>query len=234
MSRPLLKKVATLLTFVTLLPVSGTLVNVDFNSSGPDTSVGTFSGTGVLGDGTWNAITAAQSGQSLGATSLLDSTGAASGIQVSIPSYQGAWNLASQTASSWKPLLGDWIYLNTESSTATITLSGLGASTRWNLVFYGANGNARGSDFTIDAITKRTTDSGGFGTTLTEGDEYIQFDNILSDGSGNISIGWENYGVAAPLNGFQIVSVPEVSTLSMFALIGVSCMMVYYRRPKRS
>ena len=137
----------------TASPTTATLINVDFNSSGPGTSVGTFSGTGVLGGGTWNGVAVNQNAQALASTALLDSAGAASGISVAIPAYQGAWNLADQPASSWKPLLGDWVYLTAAGqSSATIILSGLGSSTAWDLVFYAANGIGEGSDFTIGAF----------------------------------------------------------------------------------
>jgi len=203
-------------------PASATLINVDFNSSGPGTSVGTFAGTGILGGGTWNGVVVNQNAQALAPTSLLDSTGAASGVSVAIPAYQGAWNFASQPASSWKPLLGDYLYVTAAGqSTATINLSGLGSATTWDLVFYSASGQGEGSNFTIGATTKQTTDSGSIGTTLTAGDEYVVFNNIVSDGSGSISIDWANYGTpGSVLNGFQIqsVAVPEPSSLIALAL----------------
>ena len=210
---------------------TATLINVDFNSSGPGTSVGTFSGTGVLGGGTWNGVAVNQNAQALASTALLDSAGAASGISVAIPAYQGAWNLASQPASSWKPLLGDWVYLTAAGqSSATIILSGLGISTTWDLVLYAANGTGEGSDFTIGAITQRTTDSLSIGSTLTAGDEYVRYNNVVSDGSGTISIGWNNYGTASALNGLQIQAVPEPSSAVAIALAMVAGITAYRRR----
>ena len=222
--RPLVRAAVTpvALAVAALLASSATaaLINVDFNSSGPGTSVGTFAGTGILGGGTWNGVTVNQNAQSLAPTSLLDSTGAASGVSVAIPAYEGAWNFASQPASSWKPLMGDYVYVNLAGqSTATITLSGLGSSTVWDLVFYSASGQEEGSNFTIGATTKQTTDSGSIGATLTAGDEYVLFNNIVSDGSGTISIDWANYGTpGSVLNGFQIQAVPEPSSMLALAL----------------
>lgn len=217
-------------------PAMATLVNVDFNSNGPGTLVGTFSGTGILGGGTWNGVTVNQSTQTLGSTALLDSLGVASGISVAIPAFQGAYNLATQPASDWKPLLGDYVYVNAAGqSTATISLSGLGSSTAWDLVFYAADGQGEGSDFTIGGITKRTTDSGGIGATLTDGDEYVAFSNVLSDSSGTISITWSNYSgpAGSVMNGFQIQSVPEPSASSL-ALIGLGLSGYSFSRRRRS
>jgi hypothetical protein len=217
----------------TASPTTATLINVDFNSSGPGTSVGTFSGTGVLGGGTWNGVAVNQNAQALASTALLDSAGAASGISVAIPAYQGAWNLADQPASSWKPLLGDWVYLTAAGqSSATIILSGLGSSTAWDLVFYAANGIGEGSDFTIGAITQQTTDSSSIGSTLTAGDEYVVFNNVVSDGSGTISIGWNNYGTASALNGLQIQAVPEPSSTVAIALAMVAGITAYRARKR--
>ena len=206
-------------------PAAATLVNVDFNSNGPGTLVGTFSGTGVLGGGTWNGVTVDRTAQTLASTALLDSSGTASGISVAIPAFQGAWNLATQSASAWKPLLGDYVYVTQAGqSTATISLSGLGSSTAWDLVFYAANGQGEGSDFTIGGITKRTTDSGGIGATLTAGDEYVAFTNVFSDSLGTISITWSNYAETpgSVLNGFQIQSVPEPSGLALLVVAVVA------------
>lgn len=216
-------------------PASAALVNVDFNSSGPGTSVGTFAGTGILGGGTWNGVTVNQNAQALAPTALLDSSGAASGISVAIPAYQGAWNLASQPATSWKPLLGDYLYVTAAGqSTATINLSGLGSSTVWDLVFYAADGGGEGSDFTIGATTKRTTDSGSIGATLTAGDEYVLFNNVVSDGSGAISITWANYGTpGSVLNGFQIQSVPEPSSWVVPASVVVPFAVAAHRSRRR-
>lgn len=223
--------VAFVASFVIASTAAATLVNVDFNSSGPGTSVGTFAGTGILGGGTWNGITVNQNAQALAPTALLDSFGAASGISIAIPAYQGAWNLASQPATSWKPLMGDYLYVTAAGqSSATINLSGLGSSTAWDLVFYSANGGGEGSDFTIGATTKRTTDSGSIGATLTAGDEYVVFNNIVSDGSGSISIDWANYGTpGSVLNGLQIQAVPEPSSCFFLAPLAVPFAVAAYR-----
>jgi hypothetical protein len=236
--RPLVRAIVTPIALavasVIASSATATLINVDFNSSGPGTSVGTFAGTGILGGGTWNGVTVNQNAQALATTSLLDSTGAASGISVTIPAYQGAWNFASQPPSSWKPLMGDYLYVTAAGqSTATINLSGLGSSTAWDLVFYSASGQGEGSNFTIGATTKQTTDSGGIGATLTVGDEYVVFNNIVSSGSGTISIAWENYGTpGSVLNGLQIQSVPEPSSVflvSSAALCGAAACRVRSR-----
>jgi hypothetical protein len=222
-------------TWFTASAATATLVNIDFNSSGPGVSVGTFSGTGVLGGGTWNGITVNQSAQTLAPTSLLDSSGTASGISIAIPAYQGAWNYDSQPASPWKPLMGDYLYVNAAGqSSATISLSGLGGSTVWNLVLYAANGNGEGSEFTIGGTTLQTTDSGPIGTTLTAGDEYVVFNNVVSDGSGTIAIGWNNDGTSSVLNGLQIQAVPEPASMVAIAVAAVGGGMALRRRRPRA
>ena len=204
-----------------------TLINVDFNSSSaPFASWGTYTGSGPLGGGTWNGITVSfdgQGGSSLANTSLLDSTGASSGASIAITQFWTSYNLdtttAANIASGLQPLMADYLYLANEATSATVTLSGLGASTEWDIVLYAAQTNDHDSAFTIGGVTKATTDPGAI-STLTEPGQYVRFDSISSDGSGTITIDWARNGNAiSALNGLQIMAVPEPATAIFVAVL---------------
>ena len=215
-----------------------TLINVDFNSSSaPFASWGTYTGSGPLGGGTWNGITVpfdGQGGSSLATTSLLDSTGASSGASIAITQLWTSYNLDTTTAANiaagLQPLMADYLYLANEATSATVTLSGLGASTEWDIVLYAAQTTDHDSAFTIGGVTKATTDPGGI-STLTEPGQYVRFDNISSDGSGTITIDWARNGNAiSALNGLQIMAVPEPATAFMVAVLAAGLLARARRR----
>lgn len=216
-----------------------TLINVDFNSTGINTEWGTYASSWVLGGGTWNGVTVpfvANGGNSLASTPLSNSTGASSGASIAITQFYSSWNLdttsAANIASGLQPLMADYLFLSYAATSATVTLSGLGASTAWDIVLYAAQTTDHDSAFTIGGVTKATTDPGGI-SALTDPGQYVRFDSIAADESGTITINWARNGNAiSALNGLQVQAVPEPSTCGM-AIAGLACGGYLVRRRRK-
>lgn len=220
---------------------AATLINVDFNVPNQGTSP-TMSGTvnldggNTLGGGAWNGIGVNRNGSTANVTfvpttALSDSTGAATDTTVTTTVTNNTYNNAASANidDSVEALFSDKLYQN--GGTTTVTIANLNASTTaWTLVLFGADGkgfdgvNAWDSDFTIGGVTKFTSDSGGIGATLVEGDEYVRF---TGTGNSNIVITFASHGGGlAAFNGFQLEQVPEPSA----ALLGGLGMLALLRR----
>jgi hypothetical protein len=190
------------------------LINVDFQGGN-----NTYGGQGVLGsasDTVWNPV--ANSG-----TSLLFSDGSgASSISVSVSGFIANHSNGAQT----NPILNDWLYGN-GSNPMTISIEGLAANSIFDLAFY--NG-FYWQDFTIQgqpgliASTRPNGSSSSISGPFSS-DKYAILQSVMSDASGTITIldtplSGVPYGRNSSIAGLQIqsVSVPEPSTLAIFAL----------------
>jgi hypothetical protein len=172
----------------------------------------------------WNDLTTGPAGvvtdPSFG--SLLDSTGAATGVTFSITGTLDSYNGVSATASS---LTRDYFYWNASlgiSTTLAWTLSGLVPGASYRLVFYGANTDVeRSFALGIDGagiVGAVPTASGSDPDPL-----YV----VVTAGAGGVISGTAAADPAfeADWAGFQIASIPEPSTgllvagcLGLFAL----------------
>lgn len=226
--KSLFRSTLVLLCSASLAPAATTLINLDLNYNGSST----YSGAGALGTAgdQWTAINRTTSG-GIAATSLKYSDGTASGITFSLSNSHGVFNAGTAGA-----LLQDFVYLHTSSSnTATITLSGFTANQSLaSIVLYGMNGDAGGTNpnqnasFTIGGVTK-STNATSVTSTLAENVNYVRFDNIQANGSGNVVITWTNPAGGSnwsTFNGLQIQAVPEPSA----ALLGSLGLLALLRR----
>jgi hypothetical protein len=223
---PLVRSSLALLGTASLATAATSLINVDFNVLGATGPSGTFNSTGVLGGGTWNGITGIRNFSSIAGTDLSTSTGASTGVDVTVATFNNGWDAGASSFidSTKRALMSDYLYLYNAQSTATINISGLDASTTaWTLVLYGANGENSGSTFTYNAVSKTTTDTGTIGLNLVENDEYVTF---TGTGNGPISITWDKVGTFSNFNGFQLQQVPEPSA----ALLGGLSLLALLRR----
>ena len=225
-----MKKAVMMIMAVLILSSVATanLVNLDWNVTG--FSAGTFSGTpapvlGLDGD-TWNgdSVSYGSEGQSVDSGMLVDSTGSVTGVSVQINQINNAYDLTGNDGNvdgNWKSLMLDYLYLYSGSSqnAAVITISGLVASSNYELVLFGANTAGQGSAFTIDGVTKTTSDTGTISTALVDGDEYVFFTGTAS-AAGTVVIDWTIPGSFAGFNGLQIEGqfVPEPATMLLFGL----------------
>jgi hypothetical protein len=231
------------LALLALVPVTilAQTVNVDFSRdiTGPNpspvniagalhTSTGPAPDTGTL----WNDFKISISG--LGDTvvagdtrnNLLDSTGAATTIDVSLTSgFYRAFNSSTTTIND---LQQEWVFAQS-GLLATMTVGGLNSWLTYDLYLVTPGVTTIPTAYTIGATTKSATGAAGTGGIWTAGTHYVLFSGITPDSGGNIAIGIQdglapitgNGGIAA----MQIVAVPEPSTsmilISSFVGLGI-------------
>lgn len=217
-----------------------TVVNIDMVPSGN----ATYSGTAVAPDAGsfWNAyIQENWSGGS--ASGLLASDGVTpTGISLSSTSANvvklvpaGATNL----------LLDDGAGMNVDTPPYTVTfvLAGLTTGQKYDLYLYGTVGSfyQQGSVFTVAGESRRTeggnnssfVEGGLTSSPLVAGSNYVRFVNLSPDTNNQITIAWADGGQHwGPLNGLQLVSVPEPCTMGM-GFIGCVGILAYAWRKRR-
>lgn len=195
--------------------VAGDIINGNFGIAGNTTPSGAAV-IGSAGDFWNNAFRTAGGSGGVSATGLLLTDGTTnSGVGFSISN--GAGNGSIYSTANPDVFEGD-IFITT--ATPFITISGLAGATI-DLYIYAASGSAtgQGSTFTFGSTALSTTDTAGVETGYTNGVNYVKFSGLVADSSGNISGTWmrrvATYGV---INGFQIMVVPEPSTVLLGAL----------------
>lgn len=207
---------AALIAFGSVL-LQAQLINVNFTlnssagSGGPNPSP-TMSGAAVLGAAgdQWNGISTG-SGSGI---SLISANGSNSSVTMTFTSG-GGYNVNDYGGSTpfastlYNALMENYLYNN--GTLQTITLSGLAASSTYNLVLYNAANTAaagRTTYFTVNGNIRSSTWNGS-SSTFIAGVDYVEFASALSDGSGNLAITYTGAGTAeGDINGFQIQAAP--------------------------
>ena len=211
-----------------------------------------MSGAAVLGAAgdVWNGLggfnySAYPLGASAGPLALVDSTGAATPVTLSLTAANGTYDANSVNWNNYSPF--SWASLANEQGTIgypntpwavlmasmlvshatamdTVTLNGLPANTAYELVVYSAGdlnlgaAGTRTSTFMVNGNTQTSTWNANT-STLINGVDYLVF-NAMSDGAGTLVINYGNSatGDESDFNGLQLLQViPEPST---FALLG--------------
>ncbi|MGB0990855.1 MAG: PEP-CTERM sorting domain-containing protein [Akkermansiaceae bacterium] len=219
--------------------VTGQLVNVDFDGTGgvgADPSPRTFDGDltngpatadsiswvdSTTGNDTWNGTIDATSGT---ATSLLDSTGAVTTVNVSWSGFNFTYdNYGNNRLGNTKtngPNGDGFFTSNNNTNVGSVTISGLVDGGLYNLSVIGAGDE---TDVTVGGSTQTmaTWNSG------TNPDQYVDFLNVVATGG---SITYTVSGANSDATGgFQINAVPEPSSLS---LLGLSALSLAFRRKR--
>jgi hypothetical protein len=209
---------------------SAAVYNVKFLSSGTQVPVPVSSLQGVIGSTgeSWNQGVGGVSG-------LVASTGGpASGINVSGLNGGDIFNPAADSIFAGNSdLFG-------RGDNQTISITGLALGGTYDIYIYALTHNpagwgspasaerAAGAFITTNASgngTNQSLDNGITGTnatTFTAGGNYVLFQSIVADGSGNVSIVADALDGANPtrlhINGLQIQQVPEASAAMLGAL----------------
>ena len=224
------------LAALAIVPVANaTIINYSVHHSDDDgivTSANLSGPDGVAaGVETWNLP--ASSGEPLVTQSgLLDAAGATTGVGVSFVELGGPddWGYGSDLKLLWRS--GRQFY-NGAGNEGSFTITGLDPGSVFNLWIASShlsgenaknigdwstsNTNTTGASFAMDNTGNETN-----GSTWISGVNYALFENIVADGSGNITMKEHAYNpnltdARVGLNGFQLISaVPEPSA----ALLG--------------
>jgi hypothetical protein len=193
-------------------------INVDFNTTGNST----YTGTAILGGGTWNGTSAGTG------TALLDSTGAATTVGFSINggTFDGP-NGGNTPIGLANDLLRD--YRNVNGGNLTLTLTGLTPNSVYDLVLYAAGDQTtQGSSFSGSGYTGGST-TGAQRDTFALGVNYSQ-GTVTANPTGTVTITVSpNGSTYSVLNGFQLsgtLPIPEPGT----ALLGALGSAVFFLR----
>jgi hypothetical protein len=231
------KLVSALLLSVVACSARAALINVDFQPAGS----GVYSGQGILGSSTdtfWNSVNY----NGLSNLTLSDgTTGSGVGVWTSFDSSYS--NLDSPWAPATNPLLGDRLYGSSASQSQIIAITGLSASTAYNVVLY--NGfYAQTYSVSNPSGTASTDPVAGVSANSdypnwTQGVEFAALDSIYSDSYGRLVIHvtpWDGATDSDPMNsaiaGLQLesisngfpasVPVPAAAWLFISGLVGLS------------
>ena len=165
--------------------------------------------------------------------------GAASGVSLSLTAANGTYDanaagfgnyspfswasLANEKGNigypntPWAVLMASMLVSHTAGVTDTVSLSGLVPGGTYNLYVYsagdlnlasGAISGQRMSTFTVNGVTQTSIWQAGV-TTLVNGADYLEFTNVVANGSGNLLINYGNSanGDETDFDGFQLQSV---------------------------
>ncbi|WOO41585.1 hypothetical protein [Rubellicoccus peritrichatus] len=174
---------------------------------------------------TWNNVNV--SSGSTTASALTDTDGVGSSVEIAWTG-SNSWSFDNTSLD----LIDNYSWSNNASN--TITFSGLGANTQWDIYIVSQGDSAtQGGSFTLAGNTQESSGATPSLTDWTEGSNYVRFANISADGSGEIAgtYTFATGGDNAVINGFQLVAIPEPFTMSMI-LGATSLAVVLVRRRK--
>lgn len=232
-----------------------TVINVDFENDPAASSSVTYSGQGAMPapGGVWNSAHPSAAPDvyfwgecnyqnSLASGALVDSLGNPTGVTVSASGITATYTWTGfepSPAPAWTThhnLMNDWIIQESESTNAVVTISGLAGNGLYNLVVYGHSHEGGGNTvFTIGGNTQTTaTTTSTDDHALTAGYDYLTFNNVSANGSGDIVINFHDAvgGNQGGFNGFQITSVPEPSAMIILASSILGLLAYAWRRHK--
>jgi hypothetical protein len=220
--------------------VSAQAVTISVNFVGNAGVGGTLANgatAGVVPAANWNNLLA-NSGIDNTGTALVDSTGGSSGASISWSNI-GPWAMNVGNTTGDQQMLNG--YLDNFEDLRTVTVSGLSASQTYQFYIYsdGDNGsNTRTGSFTMGGVTTGIIDGPGtFNGTFTEvpagtnaPGNYAVF-TLTGATSYDLTFHGNNTDdlARAPLNGLQVVSIPESGS----ALLAAAGLVMSLRRSRR-
>lgn len=232
-----------LLTVLAISTSHAALYNVDFNAihkgtKPPSFPSGTMTGaaaTGTAGD-VWNGITR-------GTHTLVDSTGAASSVTVTVnpANVHGSWDNDAFAATDAVALMADYITINSTSTraTATVSINNLALNSDYTIHLFGAGDAAdQLTIFDVKGAGQAAQSTlGGSATPLASPQHYVTFTGNTGT-TGAVEISWSRGETWAAFNGFQIDAtsdpsstgqiideIPEPSFTALLGLAGISLLL---------
>ena len=155
---------------------------------------------------------------------LVTSTGSPTPITVTLGNFKSY--VAGSAAGVAPNLMTNFVYqptLGPSGPNATFSINNLDPSSTYDLYLYSQNASFQNTAtiFTINGVSLTATNAGGspvpLTTTFIEGTNYVKFSGLVPGLTGVISGTFNDVPVAnnAAFNGFQLVQVPEPSTLTL-------------------
>jgi hypothetical protein len=219
--------------FATLVEVRGAAISIDWanGTGGSGTTIDMMSNlnqiAGVVPVSHWNSYQLFNSQNVGGVSNLMDNTGVitTAGVQWD---FNNVWSIPiPDTQGDYRMMRG---YLDTsDTSTTTVTLTDIPYESYDVYVYADGNNNNnnRTALYTIGSTTVENTDPAGasFSGTYIEGTNYVHFTG-LSGASFTLNAtpaSGADGGLTprAPVNGMQIVQVPEPGSAFLLALGGL-------------
>ncbi|MCA9186950.1 MAG: PEP-CTERM sorting domain-containing protein [Pirellulaceae bacterium] len=197
-------------------------VSINFGADEPNGAGSTVDGVaGAIGTANWNNVT----GASGSATNLIDANGVATGVSVEWSS-PNTWSSAGRgeenntaTGEDFDLMTG---YVDTGGlggQGVVINVAGLNSAISdpaYDVIVYINGGvNGRGGDYEIGGVTQSLTGQLPFEGTYTEGEDYVRFRNLTGDAFTLNTIPNDGTPARAPVNGIEIIGVPEPSSIAL-------------------
>lgn len=216
-------------------------LGLNFAATDPDAATSSLEPSevaGVVPQDNWNNLADASGS----ATNLVDDTGAATSASVEWSS-NNTWRSGGRnegTGGDAKLMSGYLDYLDDPLTVPEITVSGLDdalGGPAYNVYVYvqGDSDQVRGGEWTVNDVTQELVDSDTFAT-FAEGENFLRFAGITGDAINISSLAVDLGGgetLRAPINGVQIVVVPEPASALLASLSVVGMGVVIRRRRTR-
>ncbi|NBB79223.1 MAG: hypothetical protein GVY36_07205, partial [Verrucomicrobia bacterium] len=200
---------ATFLLSIALTPVSAETININMFSQNNGSSQGvtvTGSGKGPFSTYTgsvWNNYEPPFAG-AVNTGPLVNSSGDTTSVELT--STTSVVSSFSNGQTSLDALKG-YLYTNSSTNVAPdFTFTGLDSTLSYDL-YIAAQGDksGQGSTFTIGSDTLTATGTTPGASSYIENTNFVKFENVQADGSGNLEFTWEAGTTTQALNSIQLV-----------------------------
>jgi hypothetical protein len=190
---------------------------------------------GTSGD-QWNLFTS--NNFTVSPVALINTSGGSSGVSLQATAGTIDGFYAHQgTTPNFSALINGYMYFTNSNSSSPnrLSLTGLNSSQLYDIYLYTqADVSGKVLSAKINSGTTQTTNAGSnTAASYVLNQNYLVFSNVLATG-GNLNIDYWSASAGAPVNGIQIVAVPEPGTL-LLGGIGAACSGtgVWWKRRKR-
>jgi hypothetical protein len=206
---------AVLLALAASTAGAASLIDVQFSNDTSHAQTGAAV-TGKAGD-TWNNFTTGHAGSG----SLLDTSGAATGVSLSFMAGTFWESDAGYTKFTGTPdadLMQGYLVGYTGDTGIELTLSGLTAGHEYGFWVY-TQGDNNSKDRSISIVANGGTpvvSTQSLGSTFVQGDNYVYF-TTFADSHGDLDITGLSLAGEANINGFQLTAVPEPSEMVLMS-----------------
>lgn len=179
---------------------------------------------GVVTQGNWNNAL----GSNGGPFALVDSDGNATGATATWSGVPNSWTVSGDAAADGNAqLMNGYVDTNT-TSTTTLQVMDVPYHLYDVIVYFDGDGTGRSGNYTVNGMTVLGADNANWPVGAGGG----VFDDATNDNVGNfirfsgLSGGLNATAMAAnfrgPVNGIQIINIPEPATVALLGMVGIA------------